>query len=67
MTGKKRGPVPKPKPQVFAWVDSAHETGHYDGSIVGEIKIAIKANKFSYHDDFRKAAKKAIDKYFKEL
>jgi hypothetical protein len=67
MTGKKRGPVPKPKPEVFAWVDSAHEIGDYDGSIVASIKIAIKANSFSSHDDFRKAAKKAIDKYFKEL
>lgn len=68
MTNKKRGPVPKPKGIAEAEVIRANECSSIGGLVLsGTVEVYIKANAHATRDDFRKASKKAIDKYFKEL
>lgn len=83
MTGKKRGPVPKPKPYAEGFVrgvsvhmeDTSSNRANsctmdeFFGNIQAfyDININININEHASTDDIRKAAKRAIDGYFKEL
>lgn len=82
-TGKRPGPVPKPKGIAFGYVNSMSECcpisdmefySCFDPTetlpqrkMYVEIEIKVNINGHTDRDQVRKEAKKAIDRYFKSL
>ena len=67
MTGKKRGPVPKPKGWAISEV-GGFMSGIIDGGLLsGWIVVDFSNNDHASLGEIRKSIKKTIDSYFKEL